>query len=347
MVELIEVNGGQKSGSGTLLRISVSLASVLKEPLHIYNIRKKRRQSGLRPQHLEAVLTAAKLCNAEVKGASLGSEELWFKPKRVVGGMIEADIGTAGSIPMLLLTILPICAFAEEKVRVLVRNGGTDVRYSPTINYIRLVLLPTLEKMGLKSRVAVRRYGYYPKGGGEVYLEVEPCHQLQPITLNSFGKVEVIKGVSVCTFLEERKVAERQKIAASRLLETRGYRAEIEVINDRSNPLQKGSSITLYTHTTGGALLGGDAIGELRKRSEEVGREAAMNLLRELEAEATVDIHLADMLIPYMALAEGRSMFLTRSLTDHLEANIWLVQNILKRSFKINKRGRLYLIKKE
>ncbi|MEM2145053.1 MAG: RNA 3'-terminal phosphate cyclase [Candidatus Jordarchaeaceae archaeon] len=141
---MIEIDGSQKSGSGTILRLSISLAGILGEPLHIFNIRKKRSEPGLRAQHLEAVLTAAKLCNANVKGASLGSQELWFEPGKIVGGKVKAEIGTAGSIPMLILTVLPISVFASQPLDLEVIKGGTDVNHSPTINYIRFVLLPIL-----------------------------------------------------------------------------------------------------------------------------------------------------------------------------------------------------------
>ncbi|MDH4291776.1 MAG: RNA 3'-phosphate cyclase, partial [Dehalococcoidia bacterium] len=85
---MLEIDGSQKSGSGTILRLSIALAGVLGEPLHIYNIRQRRGQPGLRPQHLESVLTASKLCNAEMKGATLGSRELWFKPDGIVSGEV-------------------------------------------------------------------------------------------------------------------------------------------------------------------------------------------------------------------------------------------------------------------
>ena len=104
---MIEIDGSQKSGSGTILRLSIALAAILGQPLHICNIRQNRPQPGLRPQHLEAVLTAAKLCDAELEEAELNSRELWFKPKKVRGGKVEAEIGTAGSIPMLLMTVMP------------------------------------------------------------------------------------------------------------------------------------------------------------------------------------------------------------------------------------------------
>jgi len=343
---VLEIDGSQKSGSGTILRLSIALASIVNQPLHIFNIRKKRPQPGLRPQHLEAVLTAAKLCSAEVRGASLGSRELWFTPKAIKGGEIRAEIGTAGSIPMLLLTVLPLCAFARAPVRLRVVRGGTDVRNAPTINYINHVLLRMLSRMGLEASLTVEKYGYYPKGMGEVTVEVQPCLKFNPVSIEEFGEIEELRGVSVCTFLADRRVAERQAKTANEFLKAHGYETDVQVINDTSNPLQKGSSLVLWARTDKGALLGADAIGELGKPSEVVGREAAENLLKEIEPQATVDMHLADMLVPYVALAPGKSVYLSRAITDHLDTNIWLAQEILGVKFNVTRVGNLYRIEK-
>jgi len=343
---LFEIDGSQKSGSGTILRLAVALAAANSQSLHIYNIRQNRPQQGLKHQHLEAVLTAAKLCNAKTKGATLGSKELWFKPREVRGGNFEAEIGTAGSISMLLMAVLPICIFAKDTVRLRVTKGGTDVSYSPTINYLRNVVLPTLKKMGLEAAITVHKYGYYPKGIGEVTMMVKPPRSLQPIALNNFGKLKSLKGVSVCTFLANRKVAERQARAAQNYLSQKGYEVDILVVNDKSNPFQKGSSITLWAETDTSAIIGADAIGELKKTSETVGIEVAEKLNSELSQMPTVDMHLADMLIPYMALAEDTSSFLTRVISNHLETNIWLMKKMLKVSFNIQKVNNLFRIEK-
>ncbi len=343
---MLTIDGSQKSGSGTILRLSIALAAILEEPLHIYNIRYRRRQSGLRPQHLESVLTAAKLCNAETEGAKLGSRELWFKPNGIISGKVRAEIGTAGSISMLLLTVLPICAYAKGDFTVHVVNGGTDVRYAPTINYMKHVLLPVLERMGLDASLTVKRFGYYPKGMGEVILKASKVSKLRTLPIKEFGKIDAVKGISVCTFLEKQRVAERQAEAATKVLRNHGYDAEIRVVNDLSNPVQKGSSTVLWAKTSKGALIGGDAIGERGKPSEAVGSEAAKNLLKEIEAQATVDVHLADMLVPYVALADGTSTYLTRKMTDHLDTNIWLMEKILGVKFKTNKVGEIYRIEK-
>ena len=340
----MEVDGSKRSGSGTILRLAVALAGIIGEDLHIYNIRKRRDRPGLRPQHLEAVLTAAKLCDAEVKGARVDSEELWFRPRRIVGGLVEANIGTAGSIPMLLLTILPICARAERTVQIHVTNGGTDVAHAPTVNYLKHVLLPTLSRMGLSLSLEVNKYGYYPKGMGEITLTVHPHKEMFSLGMMEFGILEEVHGISVCTFLKDRRVADRQAETATRILEAKGLKTDIEVVYDESNRQQKGSSLALWALTDKGCIIGADAIGEIGKSSEAVGDEAARNLLAELDSKATVDVHLADMLVPYVALAKGDSVYLTRSLTEHLETNILLTQEILSTEFRIEKTNDLYQV---
>lgn len=342
---MIEIDGSQKSGSGTILRLSVALAAIINQPLHIVNIRQSRPQPGLKHQHLEAVLTAAKLSNAKLEGANLGSRELWFTPQRVSGGDVEAEIETAGSIPMLMLACLPICLYADQPVRLHVARGGTDTTHAPTVNYLRNVFLPTLKKMGVNADLTVEKYGYYPKGMGEATMTVTP-NVPKPIRLEAFGKLKKISGVSVCTFLADRQVAERQAKAAEQFLAQKGFDADIKVVNDESNRFQRGSSLVLWAETDIGLVIGADAIGELRKTAEAVGKEAAEKLVAELSAQPTADVFLADMLIPYMALAKGNSVYFTRCITEHIEANIWLMEKMLNAKFTTQKANNLYRIEK-
>ncbi|HIJ08828.1 TPA: RNA 3'-terminal phosphate cyclase [Candidatus Bathyarchaeota archaeon] len=343
---MFEIDGSLKSGSGTILRLAVAFSAITKKQLRIYNIRHNRPQPGLKPQHLEAVLTAAKLCNAEIKGAKLNSRELSFNPGTIRGGNIEAQIGTAGSIPMLLLTILPICAASEEPVKIHVTNGGTDTANAPTINYLDNVLLTMLSKMGISASISVHKYGYYPKGMGEVTLTVKPTGPKNPIRLQNFRGLRIVRGVSTCTFLADKRVAERQANAAREYLSARGLISDIRVVNDFSNPMQKGSSIALWTENEGEAILGSDSKGEMGKPSERVGIEAAERLFSEIQAKSTVDVHLADMLIPYIALTEGSSVFFTRMISEHLETNMWLASKMLGTRFNTGKENRLFRVEK-
>lgn len=343
---MFDVDGSQKSGSGTLLRLSIVAAAVTKQPLHINNIRQGRPEPGLKPQHLEAVQAAARLCNAKVEGTKLGSRELWFTPKEIVGGNFEAEIQTAGSIPMLFMSTLPICLFADKPVRLHVSKGGTDTIFSPTINYLQSVLFAALKPMGVEAAITVQKYGYYPKGMGEATMTAAPNRNLKPINLTEFGKLKTIKGISVCTYLADKQVAQRQAQAANQILNQKGYSAVIKVVNDESNRFQKGSSIALWAQTDTGVIIGADSLGELQKSSETVGKEAAEKLVEELAVKPTVDVFLADMLIPYMALAQGASTIMVRKISKHIEANIWLMEKMLSVKFNVQKINSLYRIEK-
>ncbi len=344
---MLEIDGSLESGSGTILRLAVAFSALTEQQLHIFNIRQNRSQPGLKAQHLEAVLTAAKLCNAETNGAKLNSKELWFSPHQIKGGDFEARIGTAGSIPMLIMTVLPICTVAKEAVHLHITSGGTDTANAPTISYLQNVLLKALRRMGNNASIIVHKYGYYPKGMGDVTLNVQPSDQRQPIRLENMGRIRKIKGISICTFLASKKVAERQAKSAAQYLSSKGFTPDIQIINDVSNPLQKGSSIALWIETDGEAILGADAIGELGKPSESVGEEAAEKIFSEIMAKPTVDVHLADMLIPYMALSEGSSVYFTRMISEHLKTNIWLAETIMNAPFKITKEDELYKVEKK
>jgi RNA 3'-terminal phosphate cyclase (ATP) len=102
----------------------------------------------------------------------------------------------------------------------------------------------------------------------------------------------------------------------------------------------------LWAQTDTGAIIGADAIGELRKMAEVVGKEAAEKLCSELVSQPTVDVHLADMLLPYMALSTGKSVFLTRTISEHIESNVWLIEKMLNVKFVIEKVNNLYRIEK-
>jgi RNA 3'-terminal phosphate cyclase len=178
-------------------------------------------------------------------------------------------------------------------------------------------------------------------------MTVKPVSVLKPIELERFGTLRDVAGVSVCTFLSDRNVAKRQADAATKVLAKNGYlSSSIQVLNDQSNSHQKGSSIALWAKTDKGVIVGADDIGGIDKSSEFVGKCAAEKLVSELSVESTVDVFLADMLIPYMALAQGNSVFYTRCISEHVEANIWLMETMLNSVFSIEKVNNLYRVEK-
>ena len=94
---MIEIDGAQKSGSGTLVRVAAALCSLAGEPMHMVRIRGKREKQGLRPQHLVALDACAQLSRGKLEGAEVGSGEIFYYPgEKISTGIFEWDIGTAG-----------------------------------------------------------------------------------------------------------------------------------------------------------------------------------------------------------------------------------------------------------
>src|SRR5688572_2398983 len=110
---MVEIDGRQGEGGGQMVRTSLALALVTGQQVHLKNMRSKRAKPGLQKQHLTAVLAAAEVGRAEVEGASLGSQEIWFRPGKVEAGDYAIDIGTAGSTTLVLQTVLPPLMLAD------------------------------------------------------------------------------------------------------------------------------------------------------------------------------------------------------------------------------------------
>lgn len=337
---MIEVDGSMLEGGGQILRMTVALSAVTGVPVRIFNIRAKRENPGLRAQHMTAIRAVASLVDAEVKGLALGSMELTFRPRTIKGGNFRFDVGTAGSTTLVLQSLLPAAAFAPSRVSVEI-VGGTDNPLAPPVDYVIHVLKPTVAKMGYNFEVNLLRRGFYPKGGGMVRTSITPVPKLMPLRLEEQGEVKVVKGISYSSRLPDH-IARRMADSASKLLRKAGLEAEIELeVLEPGHPkcaLNPGCGIVLWTETTSGAVLGSDNLGEIGKPAEKVGEEAARKLLEEIESGATVDRHLADQLIVYMALAEGESVIKVNELTMHTLTCIELSKKLLPQtSFKVVK----------
>lgn len=331
MNNLIEIDGGMLLGGGQILRTSLALSALTGNELHIKNIRSGRPKPGLRPQHLASAKTIASICNAELKEALLGSTELFFNPQNVSKTNLNVGIGTAGSISLLLSQILPVSLLEETRLHV---SGGTNVPFSPPMEFLQRVLFPVLHKMGARPEASVSKLGYFPKGNGTVSFSSKPARlPLKPISLTEFGSLEFVRIFSHCASLPKR-VAESQAIAARHALRILNTEFE-EKIDCRENVETIGSGITLFAHTSSNVVLSGSALGRKGLPAEEVGKEAAKNLLKELNAGQACDSHLSDQLIPFMAFASGRSEVHATALTKHCVTNIAVVEKFLPVKFSV------------
>ena len=319
----MKLDGSYGEGGGQILRTAVALSMVTGKYVEIDNIRKERPKPGLAAQHVKAVGTAAKLCDAEVIGCSLHSTFLSFSPGRIKQGIYTIDIGTAGSISLFLQCLMPAAMHASGTIRLNI-IGGTDVLWSPSIDYLRFVTLEALSRMGYDCVIRLKQRGYYPAGGGHVEAIINPSI-LKNINFDE-NACELVEGISHSYGLPAH-VAQRQASSAEKILRDEGYntRLSLEMKDDHSI----GSGITLWCGTAGASSLGKPGL-----RAEKVGSNAAELLLSELRSGAGVDAYLADQLIPYIALAGGGS-FTTRIVTPHAKTNIWVTEQFLDVKFNI------------
>lgn len=319
---------------GQFVRTALSLAALENEPIRIENVRGDRSTPGLRPQHLAALETMAAICDAEVSGAAVGSEAIEFDPgidadgenATVPGGSYAVDIGTAGSVTLLFDAVLPLANALEESLSLTV-TGGTDVAWSPPIEYATRVKYPLLRRFGLEVCCEVDRRGFYPDGGGRATLHLAPS-DLEPIDLETRGPVDGVRAYSTeSASLADSDVAHRQAGGALERLSTRDDDTNgVEIRTRRLTTAASdcpGSAIVLRLEHAGG-LAGFSSLGERGKPAERVGEDAADAANRFLESDAAVDRHLGDQLLVFLGLAGGAVRLPT--VTDHVEASLDLLE---------------------
>lgn len=323
-VGMIEIDGSSGEGGGQILRTALGLSTLLRRPLTLHHIRAKRKNPGLGHQHLMAVNALAQISRAEVEGNIIGSQKLTFIPKEICPGDYQFRIGTAGSVTLLLQALLLPLGLSEKDSR-LILGGGTHVPWSPPFHYLSEVLFPILHSMGMSVRGKIDQWGWYPKGGGIIQVEIQPGRFLKPISLLERGSLKRIRGLSASSLLP-KEVGERQREEALRRIE-KEMKMEAEITILPHIPSRGPGCLLFLVAELEGGLAGFSSLGRKGKRTEEVVSEAVDALKDYLNAKGCVDPYLADQLIPFMAMAKGKSSFTTNRITEHLLTNLWVIQH--------------------
>ncbi len=325
MPEPICIDGRLGEGGGQILRTSLALAALLRQPVKLEHIRANRTNPGLKTQHLAGVLALAKITDAEVQGAHLHSTGLVFMPRTIKGGIYSFEISTAGAATMLLGAVLPPLLYASQFSEVTI-TGGTHVPFSPPFQYLEQVFLPALQKLGGTVGVELTHWGFYPRGGGEIRLQVRPVHDLRGVRLTKRGRLKELQ-LSACstdnlpTHIVRREIAHMETCLTD-------YKDKIRPETLACQAFSPGNFVflkALYENTAAGF----SALGRRGKPAEEVAAETCRAFKGFDRTEATVDSHLADQLILYLALAHGDSFIRTEKVTSHLQTNIDVIRKFL------------------
>jgi len=323
--EKIIIDGSHGEGGGQIVRTAIAMSCALKIPVEIINIRKGREKSGLKNQHLACIELASELYETEVRNAEKESETLFFYAKKLKSKNAKIDIKTAGSITLVLQSIiLPL--ILEKKKFVIEIIGGTDVPWSMPIAYFKNVFLESIKKYA-KIDVEVIKRGYYPRGGGIVKISLKGNGIKDELILENKRKLLKIKGVvNASNDLVDLGIVEREINAIKSKLKKL---APTLIIGNYKKTECPGNSITLWARFSENQedsvkeIIGADIIAKKGKINPEIfGEEVCETLIKRINSEYPIDENLGDNLIPFLKIFGGR---IKTKITKHLESNVYVV----------------------
>jgi len=320
---MIEIDGSYGEGGGQIIRTALTLSAITQKPVRISGIRAGRPNPGLQMQHLTCAKAVRKVCRGSLEHAEKESTELIFNPGRIVGGKYDFNIGTAGSVTLVAQTLIPILLSASKKSALSI-TGGTHVMKSPGYDYFENVFIPAIRRFGADVDTSMLRTGYYPKGGGVIEVNVNPS-ELKGCT--DWASEEIIRaiirisGLPMSIAIREKKIFVQDDLYKVAIREDESYSV--------------GNAVTAWK-----GLRGSYVIGEKGKRAEIVAKEA----LDAVKAEnSDVDMHLADQLLIYAALAEGGTIYTTTKITNHMKTNMYIITKFIDRDI-LEESGRIKVV---
>jgi RNA 3'-terminal phosphate cyclase (ATP) len=331
MTRMITIDGSQGEGGGQILRTALTLSLLTGKPFRVTRIRANRANPGLRAQHLKAVEAAMRL-GGDAVGATIGSQELTFRPAPYEPRDLTISIGTAGSTGLVLHTLhLPIAMRAQGPIR-LTLEGGTFNTKAPSFPFLRETWRRYMARLGLTVHLAMPAAGHFPRGGGRLDAWIEPGAP-RPITLIERAPLSRLTGEAGVTNLPFRQIADRMRDRALERLGEHGLDGDLST-TEWPGPGQGAAIALSVEHGDVSATFVG--LGERGKPAERVADEAVAELLAYEDSEGVVDPHSADQLLVPLALAEGRSVFSVAEVTDHLRTNAETIRAFLDTPIRVD-----------
>ncbi len=328
-MDFLKINGGHGEGGGQIVRSAITLSCITNQPIHLENIRNNRKDKGLKPQHLTAIKILQKITSAVVIGAEIGSTELKFIPGEVESLELIEDIKTAGSISLILQVLIPAVSISQKKLSLIIK-GGTDVLWSPSMDYTRYVLKEAYSRMGIEFSIEIIKRGYYPKGGGEIKLQVYPS-KIKSINISK-RQTDNLK--LICTFSKislktiKEKVNEiKEKICKEKICKEK-INLEIEIKEEEA--IDSGASLLIYG-IDNNSIIGVDSLFNKKTQNFDLDFNKIINNL------VGLDEKLADMIIVPASLAQGKTIFRVKEITKHLETNLFVTSKITGCKYGIGK----------
>ena len=334
MAKIITIDGSQGEGGGQVLRSSLTLSLVTGRPLVIEKIRARRKNPGLLRQHLTAVRAAAEVSGAEVEGAALGSRRLVFRPGPVRSGDYAFRVGTAGSATLVLQTVLPALLLAEGESN-LTLEGGTHNPFAPPVDFLEKAYLPLVNRLGPRVEVQLVRPGFYPAGGGQFTVRVQPTKQLGRLELINRGQI-VARRVRAMVANLPRHIAERE---CRTIVQETGWNKSFSI--DEVKGSRGPGNVVMIELEAEHVTEVFTGFGERGVRAEDVAMQALREAEEYLAADMPVGTHLADQLMLPLGigayLGSGGSVFRTMELSLHSTTHLEILRRFLEIGIQVDR----------
>ncbi|WP_244830767.1 RNA 3'-terminal phosphate cyclase [Caballeronia sp. TF1N1] len=326
---MIELDGSAGEGGGQVLRTALTLSLFTGQPFGIGNIRARRSEPGLLHRHLLAVAAAQAISGAQCSGAEVGSRMLMFAPGPIKSGEYSFDIGTAESCTLVLQTILPALLFADKASTVRIR-GGTHNPMAPPAHFLQRAWRRAMGDMGAVIDIELKRFGFYPGGGGEIVATVQPCKGLRPCEWMSRGALDTAYAESFIAAAPAGVAQHELDVVRpgmgwddSQLL-VRGLEAEPGPGNALLVTLEHARVTEVFT-----------AFGERAVSADKVAQTVVRMADRYLASAAAIGEHLGDQLLLPLALAGG-GRFTVEKISMHARTNAEVIERFLPVRFEFH-----------
>lgn len=334
---ILHIDGSQGEGGGQILRTSLLLSALTQRPIRIENIRSNRDKPGLRPQHLTGVVAMGQLCDAELSGATLGSDALYFAPSSLPEGSHSIDIRTAGSTSLLFHALCFGFAFNQKGGGSLELRGGTHADRAPTFDYLQHVWAPLMRLLGFQFDLTLEHHGFYPKGGGCIHAEIAPYTAPTAHTELSWNERPALDKVEIHALWAEPNSNRKQQRRSAQIPQRMAQSAQallkessvpVETYVHQSHSASPGAVCHIFGHF--GPLRAGWTVwGARGVRSEKIGQRVARDTLDFLNTDACIDEHAADQILLPLALTGRDASFTTPVLSGHLKTHADILQLFL------------------
>ncbi len=333
---MLEIDCSKGEGGGQMVRTSVAMSTLTGKEVHLARIRENRPTNGLSRQHCTAISAVAEMTGSEAVGNTPGSRELTFKPGNGMRYSIDTDVGSAGSVSLVLQAMLLAGSKTDKPLKINI-TGGTNVMWAPPIDTYHQVLFPLMNRMGIKVDAEILERGFFPEGGGRVSALLDPVKKISPLDLPDLGELKKIRGICFIQNLPDW-ITKQLISGCSGPFEPFGG-AEIEI--ERTTGISKGAGLCLVAEYEKG-FLGSNVITARGRSPKDAAADAANDLIREMKSGATLDVNTADQLLPYMAMADGDSVFSVSRISRHLLSQMDTLETFLDVGFGVERRENVY-----